>query len=82
MARNAEPKDSAHFAAIKAAEEAEEEERFRRAAETPPGDRMLRGSRLGAELPWTPLLLAEVDARADEQMELARRRIALGLGRK
>jgi hypothetical protein len=30
-------------------------------------------------LPLTPPLLAEIDARADGQMELARRRIALGL---
>lgn len=73
------PKDLAHFAAIRTAEEASEEDRLRRAAETPPGERMLRGSRLGAELPWTPALLAEADARADGQMELARRRIAMGL---
>ncbi len=40
------------------------------------------GLQMGAELPFTPALLAEIDARADGQMELARRRIALGLGTK
>jgi hypothetical protein len=43
---------------------------------------MLAGIRLGAMLPMTPVLLAEIDARADGQMELARRRIALGIGSK
>jgi hypothetical protein len=32
--------------------------------------------------PLTPAVLAELDARADGQMEIARRRIALGLGTK
>jgi hypothetical protein len=76
------PKDRAHFAAIAAAEAAEEDERFERAAATPPGERVVAGMRLGAQLPITPALLAEIDARADGQMELARRRIALGLGTK
>jgi len=82
MTKVATPRDHAHFAAIGAAEAAEEQERFVRAAETPPGERVLVGTRLGAALPFTPVLLAELDARADGQMELARRRIALGLGTK
>lgn len=40
---------------------------------------MILGCELGAEIAWTPAVLAEIDARADGQMELARRRIALGL---
>jgi hypothetical protein len=80
--RVATPADHAHFAAIADAEAAEEEARFARAAKTPPGERILTGMRLGASLPLTPPLLAEIDARADGQMELARRRIALGLGTK
>lgn len=75
-------RDRAHFAAIAAAEAAAEEERFARAAETPPGERMILGIRLGTMLPLTPAALAEIDARADGQMELARRRIALGVGTK
>ncbi|MGH7819555.1 MAG: hypothetical protein ACREQ9_07275 [Candidatus Binatia bacterium] len=82
MAETATARHLAHFEAIRAAEKAEEEARLGRALETPPGERMLRGSKLGAALPWTPALLAEVDASVDGQMELARRRIALGLGRK
>jgi hypothetical protein len=46
---------------------------------TPPGERILEGFRLAAEAPWTPAHLAELDARTDGEMELARRRIALGL---
>jgi hypothetical protein len=80
--RVATPADHAHFAAIAHAEAAEEEARFARAARTPPGERILTGMKLGANLPLTPPLLAEIDARADGQMELARRRIALGLGTK
>jgi hypothetical protein len=79
VTKAATPRDRAHFAAIAAAEAAEEDERFTRAARTPPGERMQEGIRLGAMLPLTPPLLAEIDARADGQMELARRRIALGL---
>jgi hypothetical protein len=75
-------RDFAHFAAIAAAEAAEEEERFLRASRTPPGERILMGMQLGAELPVTPALLADIDAPADGQMELARRRIALGLSAK
>ena len=71
--------DVAHFAAIRAAKESEEEASFERAVKTPPGERMLRGISLGATLTLTPAILAEIDARADGQMELARRRIALGL---
>ncbi|MGH7857968.1 MAG: hypothetical protein ACREQY_11625 [Candidatus Binatia bacterium] len=82
MAGTATARHFAHFEAIRVAEKAEEEARFGRALETPPGERMLRGSKLGSALPWTPAVLAEVDALADGQMEIARRRIALGLGRK
>jgi hypothetical protein len=77
MQRPASPRDFAHFAAIAAAEAESEEQRFARAARLPPGERMLVGLRLGAELPMTPAVLAEIDARADGQMELARRRLAL-----
>jgi hypothetical protein len=76
------PRDHAHFAAIAAAETAEEEARFARAATTPPGERMLAGARLSAVFPLTPAVLAELDARVDGEMEIARRRIALGLGKK
>jgi hypothetical protein len=79
MRRSDSQRDLAHFAAVAAAEAESEEERFARAARTPPGERILTGLRLGAELPMTPPLVAEIDARADGQMELARRRIALGL---
>lgn len=72
-------REHAHFAAVAAAEAAEEDERIRRAVETPPGERMRAGIEMGEELPCTPALLAEIDARADGQMEIARRRIALGL---
>jgi hypothetical protein len=81
MPRHASRSDLAHFAAIAAAEVESEEERFAHAATTPPGERILIGLQMGAELPMTPALLAEIDACADGQMELARRRIALGLGR-
>jgi len=74
------PEDHRHFAAVAAAEAAEEEERYARAARTAPGERMQEGIRLGMILPLTPPLLAEIDARADGQMELARRRVALGIG--
>ena len=74
--------DFAHFAAIGAAEREAEEERYERAARTPSGERMLEGMKLSAALPLTPALLAEIDANADGQMELARRRIALGLSTK
>jgi hypothetical protein len=80
MSDAATPRDFAHFAAIAAAAAEAEEDRIARALETPPGERMRRGIELGAEVPWTPAVLAEIDARADEQMELARRRVALGLG--
>ncbi len=79
MQTSAGPRDFAHFTAIAAAEAAEEEQRFARAARTPPGERILIGLRLGTALPMTPALLAEIDARADGQMELARRRLALAL---
>lgn len=79
MNDSATPQDLAHFAAIRDAEEAGEEARFERAVKTPAGERMERGISLGAALTWTPAILAEIDARADGQMELARRRIALGL---
>lgn len=73
-------RDRAHFAAIARGEAENEDERYERAARTPPGERILEGYRLGLEVPWTPAHLAEVDARADGQMEIARRRIAMGLG--
>jgi hypothetical protein len=73
-------RDRAHFDAIAAAEAMTEEERLARALETPPGERMIRGIELGAEIAWTPAILAEIDAQADGQIELARRRLALGLG--
>jgi hypothetical protein len=58
------------------------ESSFDRAAATSPGERILAGARLSAVFPLTPAVLAELDARADGQMEIARRRIALGLGTK
>lgn len=72
--------DRAHFAAVAQGEEQSAEERIERALETAPGERILEGFRLGAVGPWTPAHLAELDARTDGQMELARRRIARGLG--
>lgn len=77
--REASARDRSHFAAIALGEERSAEEQIERALETPPGERMLEGLRLGAAAPWTPAHLAELDARTDGQMELARRRIALGL---
>jgi len=72
--------DRAHFAAIAAAEEQSEDARYEAAARTPPGERILAGFAMSVEELWTPAHLAELDARTDGQMELARRRIALGLG--
>jgi hypothetical protein len=72
-------RDLDHFAAIAEAERQSEEERIDRALRTSPGERILLGFELGREIAWTPALLAEADAQADGQMELARRRIALGL---
>ena len=74
-------RDRAHFEAIATAEAQSDEERIDRAAKTPPGERMLLGIDLGLQFAWTPAHLAEADAEADGQMELARRRIALGLSR-
>jgi hypothetical protein len=74
-------RDRAHFEAIAAAEVQSDDERIERAAKTPPGQRMLLGIELGMQIAWTPAHLAEVDAEADGQMELARRRIAMGLSR-
>lgn len=79
IAAMATSQDHAHFLAIAAAETAVEAERIARALEVPPGERMAIGLALDAGMPWTPALLAEADAEADGQMELARRRIALGL---
>jgi hypothetical protein len=79
MTRAATHRDLAHFAVIAAAKAAEEEERLARASRTPPGERILMGMKLGAELVLTPAVVADMDARADGQMELARRRLALGL---
>ncbi len=77
--RKATPEEHAHFVAIAEGERESEQERIDRALGTTPGERVLEGARLAAESPWTPAHLAELDARTDEQMELARRRIALGL---
>lgn len=75
------PKEMAHFRAIAAGESANEQERIDRALKQTPGERIIIGFELGAEAPWTPAHLAELDARTDGQMELARRRIALRLER-
>lgn len=72
-------RDRAHFAAIAEGELLSEEERIDRALAMTPGERVLEGFRLAGEVRWTPAHLAELDARTDDQMELARRRIALGL---
>jgi hypothetical protein len=72
-------KDREHFAAIATAERQSEEERIDAALHTPPGERILEGLRLGRLAPKSGAHLAEEDARADGQMELARRRLALGL---
>jgi hypothetical protein len=77
--REATAQDRAHLAAIATGERQSEAERIERALATQPGERILEGFRLGAETPWTPAHLAELDARTDGEMELARRRIALGL---
>lgn len=58
----------------------DENERIDQALRLSPGERMLLGLKLGGEAPWSAAHLAEVDARADGQMEIARRRIAMGLG--
>jgi hypothetical protein len=76
--REATARDRAHLAAIAAGERLSETERIERALATTPGERILEGFRLGAEAPWTAAHLAELDARTDGEMELARRRIALG----
>jgi hypothetical protein len=76
----ASPRDRAHFAAIAKAEEQSEEERIEDALRTSPAERMRAGFEMGVIAWWTPAHLAELDARTDGQMELARRRIALGLG--
>jgi hypothetical protein len=73
-------RDKLHFEAIASGERLSELESIERAATTPPGERMLLGAELAAQMPWTSAHLAEQDARSDGQMELARRRVALGLG--
>jgi len=73
------PLDWAHFQTVAASERESEEERIKDALSTTPGERILAGFRLGHAGPWTPAHLAEADAQADGQMELARRRLALGL---
>jgi hypothetical protein len=78
--REASARDRRHFEAIAEGERRAEDERIETALRTPPGERILIGLQLAADAPWTPAHLAELDARTDEQMELARRRIALGLG--
>jgi hypothetical protein len=64
-------RDRAHLAAIAAGEEQSAAERIERALAVPPGERTLEGFRLGAETPWTAAHLAELDARKDDEMELA-----------
>ncbi len=73
-------RDREHFAAIAAGEREGEEERIARTLRLSPGERILLGFDLAASAPWTPAHMAEADARTDGEMELARRRIALGLG--
>jgi hypothetical protein len=73
------PLDWAHFQTVAAAERESEEERIEAALTTTPGERVLAGFRLARGAPWTSAHLAEADAQADGQMELARRRLALGL---
>lgn len=68
-----------HFAAIAAAERQSEKARIDEALRTPAGERILDGLRLGRAAVLTSAHLAEIDAQADGQMELARRRMALGL---
>jgi hypothetical protein len=75
-------RDRAHFAAIAEGEALAEEERIALAAGCSPGELIQRGIDVSAETPWSPAHLAELDAVTDGQMELARRRIALGLGPK
>ncbi len=72
-------KDRAHFALIAAVAAEEEDERITRALSVPPGVRMMIGWELGRQCTLTPAHLAEIDAQADGQMELARRRIAMNL---
>lgn len=79
-ARAATARDRAHFDAIAQAEAQSERDRIEEALRTSPLDRMRAAVELEVAAMWTPAHLAEVDARADGQMELARRRIALGLG--
>lgn len=68
--------DRAHFVAIGAAEEQSEAERIEAALRTPPAERMRRGFELADAMPLSPAQLAEIDAMADGQIELARRRVA------
>jgi hypothetical protein len=72
-------RDRRHFAAIAEAERQSEEDRIDDSLRTPPGERILEGLRLGRVVRLTPAHLAEIDAQADGQMELSRRRLALGL---
>lgn len=72
--------DRAHFDAIGAAEAQSEIDRIDAALRTTPAERIRQGFELAAGGPWSPAHLAEIDAMADGQIELARRRIALGLG--
>lgn len=73
--------DRAHFAAIARAMREDEDERIARALDMTPGQRILLGFELAAEAPWTPARLAELDAETDGEIELARLRVARGLGR-
>ncbi len=77
--REATAEDWRHFEVIGEAERQSELERIDAAIATPPGERILLGLRLGMRAPCSPAHLAEQDARADGQMELARRSLALGL---
>jgi hypothetical protein len=71
--------DRRHFEAIAEAERLSELERIDEALRKSPGERVLEGLRLGMRAPWTPAHQAEMDARADGQMELARRALAMGM---
>ncbi len=72
-------KDRAHIAAIAEATRAEEEQAIAAAAAMTPSERLAAGFALMDDAPWTPAQLAQIDADADSQMELARRRVAMGL---
>ena len=67
-----------HFRVIAAAEELSTSERIEDALRRAPGERILAGLEMGALVPWSAELLAQIDADSDGQMGIARRWIALG----